>query len=265
MLYPGTLGPHYGWLRPHTGGSGSHSRGPIRTHGGRRSWTKLGGPDRIYRGPALSHGGPDSLVTPQSMSLSLDTWRHQTHSCGGVRRCCWPIVVARGWGESWPGPTYNSFTTRLKIAMWVLRLYSSKGYPSFRVPTSLMRLLESMVLRKMRKIIAYIQSLRMESIYSLYYMLMTYYWLNDKNLLAKTMMFLSLKFDMKDMGEAFYDLRIEIHRDRKRGVLGVSQKAYMENVLKRYGIVRGISSARVAECTRHNPKMRRGPKRLPVW
>jgi hypothetical protein len=38
-------------------------------------------------------------------------------------------------------------------------------------------------------------------------------------LLAKTMMFLSLKFDMKDMEEAFYVLRIEIHRDRKRGVL----------------------------------------------
>jgi hypothetical protein len=25
------------------------------------------------------------------------------------------------------------------------------------------------------------------------------------------------------------------------------------------------SSGRVAECTRPNPKMRRGPKRLPVW
>jgi hypothetical protein len=27
----------------------------------------------------------------------------------------------------------------------------------------------------------------------------------------------------------------------------------------------GKSSSRVAECTRPNPKMRRGPKRLPVW
>jgi hypothetical protein len=96
-------------------GSGSHTW---------RSWTKLGGPDRIYRGPAPSHGGPDSLVIPQSMSLSLDTWRHQTHPCGGVRCCCWPRVVARGWSESWPGPTYNSFTTRLKIAAWVLRIYT---------------------------------------------------------------------------------------------------------------------------------------------
>jgi hypothetical protein len=28
---------------------------------------------------------------------------------------------------------------------------------------------------------------------------------------------------------------------------------------------KGKSSGRVAECTRPNPKMRRGPKRLPVW
>jgi hypothetical protein len=27
-------------------------------------------------------------------------------------------------GESWPGPTYSSFTTRLKIDVWVLRLYT---------------------------------------------------------------------------------------------------------------------------------------------
>jgi hypothetical protein len=28
------LGPHYGRSGPHTGGSESHSRGPVRTHGG---------------------------------------------------------------------------------------------------------------------------------------------------------------------------------------------------------------------------------------
>jgi hypothetical protein len=58
------------------------------------------------------------------MSLSLDTWWQRTCPCGGVRCCCWPRVVARGWGESWPSPTYSSFTTRLKIAAWVLRLYT---------------------------------------------------------------------------------------------------------------------------------------------
>jgi hypothetical protein len=88
------------------------------------SWTKFGGPDCISRGPALSHGGPDSLLMSWSISLSLDTWWPRTCLCGGVRRCCWPRVVARGWGESWPSPTYSSFTTRLKIATWVLCLYT---------------------------------------------------------------------------------------------------------------------------------------------
>jgi hypothetical protein len=92
------------------GGSGSHSRGPVHTCGG--SWTKLGGSECISRGPALPHGGPDPLLMSWSISLSLDTWRPRTHLCGGVRRCCWPKVVARGWSELWPGPTYNSFTTR---------------------------------------------------------------------------------------------------------------------------------------------------------
>jgi hypothetical protein len=109
------------------GGSGSHSRGPVRTCGGP-------GPSQTWRpgpyiqgsgtGPALSYGDPDSPLMLWSISLSLDTWRHQTRPCGGVRRYCWSRVVARGWGESWSGPTYNSFTTRLKIAAWVLRLYT---------------------------------------------------------------------------------------------------------------------------------------------
>jgi hypothetical protein len=38
---------------------------------------------------------------------------------------------------------------------------------------------------------------------------------------------------MKDLGEASYVLGIEIHRDRKNGVLGLSQKAYLEKVLKK--------------------------------
>jgi hypothetical protein len=123
MFCPGTLGPQYG--RP-----GPPYRGvwiPFQGFGSQtwRSWTKLGGLDRIYRGPTPSHGGPDSLVMAQSMSLSLDTWRHRTRPCGGVRCCCWSRVVTRGWGESWPGPTYSSFTTRLKIAAWVLRLYTA--------------------------------------------------------------------------------------------------------------------------------------------
>jgi hypothetical protein len=76
---------------------------------------QLGGPDCISKGPTLSHGGLDSLVMPWSISLSLDTWRPWSRPRGGIRCCCWPRVVARGSSESWPGPTYSSFTTRLKI------------------------------------------------------------------------------------------------------------------------------------------------------
>jgi hypothetical protein len=83
---------------------------------------QLGGPDCISRGSALSHGSPDSLLMPWSISLSLDTWQPWSRPRGGVRCCCWPRVVARGWGESWPCPTYSSFTTRLKIVVWVLLL-----------------------------------------------------------------------------------------------------------------------------------------------
>jgi hypothetical protein len=41
---------------------------------------------------------------------------------------------------------------------------------------------------------------------------------------------------MKDLGDASYILRIEIHRDRTKGVIGLSQKAYIEKVLKRYNM-----------------------------
>jgi hypothetical protein len=82
---------------------------------------QLGGPNK---GPALSHGGPDSLLMPWSISLSLATWRHRSRPHGGVRRCCWSRVIARGWDKSWSGPMYSSFTMRLKIAAWVLRLHT---------------------------------------------------------------------------------------------------------------------------------------------
>jgi hypothetical protein len=122
---PETLGPHCGWPGPHTGG-------PDPILGVRfanvevlgQTWRPRPYIQGSVTGPTLSHGGPDSLLMPWSISLSLDMWRPWTHPCGGVRRYCWPSVVARGWGESWPGPTYKSFTTRLKIAAWVLCLYT---------------------------------------------------------------------------------------------------------------------------------------------
>jgi hypothetical protein len=121
-------------IRTPYGGSGSHSRGPIRTHGGPGPILEV---RTVYSwGPAPSHGGPGSLLLPWSVSPSLATWRLRTHPCGGVRRCCGPRVVARGWGESWLGPTHSTFTTRLRDSrVGTAYLYSSKGYPSSRVPT----------------------------------------------------------------------------------------------------------------------------------
>ena len=46
--------------------------------------------------------------------------------------------------------------------------------------------------------------------------------------------FLSKQFDMKDIGEATYILGIQIDRDRSRRFLGLSQKTYIDKVLKRY-------------------------------
>ena len=48
--------------------------------------------------------------------------------------------------------------------------------------------------------------------------------------------FLSSNFDMKDLGEASFVLGIEIHRDRRKGVLGLSQKAYIEKILKKFSM-----------------------------
>jgi hypothetical protein len=58
----------------------------------------------------------------------------------------------------------------------------------------------------------------------------------DKDMLHETKNFLSSNFDMKDIGEASYILGIEIHRDRSKGVLGLSQKVYFERVSKKYNM-----------------------------
>ena len=41
---------------------------------------------------------------------------------------------------------------------------------------------------------------------------------------------------MKDLGEASFVLGIEIHRDRSKWVLGLSQKAYIEKILKKFSM-----------------------------
>ncbi|KAI5341456.1 hypothetical protein L3X38_020730 [Prunus dulcis] len=62
--------------------------------------------------------------------------------------------------------------------------------------------------------------------------------LASKNLtlLHDTKVFLSKVFDMTNLGEASYVLGIEISRDRERGLLGLSQKGYIEKVLRRFNM-----------------------------
>jgi hypothetical protein len=109
-----------------------------------RPWDPIvGGPDPIrgevwipFQGSGTLPWGPDSLLRTWGISLSLDTWWLWTRPCGGVKRCCGPRVVARGWGESWLSPTHSTFATRIRDSrVGTASLYSSKGYPSFRVPT----------------------------------------------------------------------------------------------------------------------------------
>ena len=57
---------------------------------------------------------------------------------------------------------------------------------------------------------------------------------NDKGMMHRVKQFLSKKFDLKDMGEASYVIGIKIHRDRSRGILGISQETYINKVLERF-------------------------------
>ena len=41
---------------------------------------------------------------------------------------------------------------------------------------------------------------------------------------------------MVDMGEAYYGFGIEIFRDQSRGLLGLSQKGYIDRVLERFNM-----------------------------
>ena len=65
---------------------------------------------------------------------------------------------------------------------------------------------------------------------------------NDKGMLRDVKAFLSKNFEMKDMGEASYVIGIEIFHDRSQGVLGLSQKAYINKVLERYRMDKSTAS-----------------------
>jgi hypothetical protein len=59
---------------------------------------------------------------------------------------------------------------------------------------------------------------------------------SDVSLQMETNCFLSSNFDMKDLGKASFVLEIEIHRDRRKRILRLSQKTYLENVLKKFSM-----------------------------
>jgi hypothetical protein len=59
---------------------------------------------------------------------------------------------------------------------------------------------------------------------------------NDLGLLHETKRFLFDNFEMKDLGDASFVLGIEIHHDRSRGILGLSQKSYISRVLERFNM-----------------------------
>jgi Reverse transcriptase (RNA-dependent DNA polymerase) len=46
--------------------------------------------------------------------------------------------------------------------------------------------------------------------------------INDKNMMHETKKFIFKYFDMKDLGEASYVLDLKIHKDRNKGILGLS-------------------------------------------
>ena len=59
---------------------------------------------------------------------------------------------------------------------------------------------------------------------------------NDIPMLMSVKAWLSLKFSMKDLGEAAFILGIKIYRDRSRKLLGLSQSTYIDKVLKRFNM-----------------------------
>ena len=59
---------------------------------------------------------------------------------------------------------------------------------------------------------------------------------NDTHLLTETKQMLCNHFDMTDLGKAFLVLGIKIVRDRTNHVLQLSQRAYIDRILKMFDI-----------------------------
>jgi hypothetical protein len=98
-----------------------------------------------------------------------------------------------------------------------------------------MKQYKNLGLRKMRRIIVFMLSYE-KIIFLVLYVDDILLASSDVHLILETKGFLSSHFDMKDLGEAFYVLGIEIRRDRRKGVLGLSQKSYIEKALKKFNM-----------------------------
>ena len=59
---------------------------------------------------------------------------------------------------------------------------------------------------------------------------------NDVETLSNVKKWLAEQFQMKDLGEASYILRIQIIRDRKNKLLAFSQASYIDKVLARFSM-----------------------------
>ena len=65
---------------------------------------------------------------------------------------------------------------------------------------------------------------------------------NDFGLLSETKEFPSKNLEMKNMGKASYVIGIEIFHHKTQRLLGLSQKPYINKVLKRFGMEKGSTS-----------------------
>jgi hypothetical protein len=57
---------------------------------------------------------------------------------------------------------------------------------------------------------------------------------NNKEMIETTKRWLSLNFEMKNMGEANYVLSVKVIRDRTKKLLGLIQESYIKKILEHY-------------------------------
>jgi hypothetical protein len=86
----------------------------------------------------------------------------------------------------------------------------------------------------MRRTITFMQSKSGKFIFLILYVDDILFVSSDVSLLLENKRFLSSNSVMEDLGETLFILGIEIHRDRKNGVLGLSHNTYLEKILMKF-------------------------------